>query len=347
MAKSSADIPLRLSCAIEQRPLLRPFSIARGTRTVAEILRVRIAGGGVAGRGASTGVAYRGETAATMLAAVEGQRGVIEAGIDRAGLAALLPPSGARAALDAALWEWEAAAAGTTVAALIGAAPRALASAFTIVVDSAEAMHAQAAAEGWRPLLKVKLGGTPANPTTLAQESARIRAVRAAAPAARLIADANCGWTPDLLASAMSVLVECGYDLIEQPLPVGAEADLLPTPPGLALCLDESFNTLADLVGLPPPVNFVNIKLDKCGGLTEALAIMAAARAANMGVFVGCMVGPTEAVAPAQLLALNADYADLDGPFWLTGEDAKAGLDPAGMMLPIDPAVWGAGEIDA
>ncbi|MEE4155218.1 MAG: dipeptide epimerase [Erythrobacter sp.] len=331
----------RLGIEIETRALLRPFSISRGVRTEVAIVRVRLSQDGCEGRGAATGVTYRGESVETMLREIENRRSLIEQGAGREEINALLPAGGARAALDAALWELEAALAGTSVADLLGISPRPLASAFTIVLDDPAAMAEQAQTEAWRPLLKVKLGLDDG------REAERIRAVRQAAPDAALVADANAGWSPETLGAMLPLLEECAYRLIEQPLPIGSEALLpLATAP-LHLCLDESFDTSADLDRLPGGVTHVNIKLDKCGGLTEALTIRDRAEALGLGIFVGCMVGPSEAIAPAHLLAQRADYVDLDGPFWVEGEADKARLNKGGLMLPIAPEVWGRGERDA
>lgn len=331
----------RLDMGIETRSLRRPFRISRGVRIAVPILHVRLVEAGRAGRGASTGVTYRGESAELMLQALEAQRSMIEAGAGREDVRAAMPAGGARAALDAALWDLEAALAGTTVAALLGITPRPQPSAFTIVLDNPAKMAEQARAEAWRPLLKVKLGADDG------REAERIRAVREAAPDAVLVADANAGWSPATLAAMLPVLEKSGYRLIEQPLGIGAEAQLPAKTGALHLCLDESFNTSADLASLPAGVSHINIKLDKCGGLTEALQIVERAEALGLGIFLGCMLGPSEAVAPAQLLAHRADYVDLDGPLWLAGEEDKAHINGSGMMLPISPRVWGMGECNA
>lgn len=331
----------RLWVGTESRPLRRPFRIARGVRTEQAIISVHLAEGGWVGRGAATGAVYRGESVAAMQAQIERVRPRLEAGLSRAELQAILPPGGARAALDAALWELEAAFKGTTVAALTGTSLRALPSAYTIVLDDPAAMAAQAQQEAWRPLLKVKLGANDP------READRIRAVRQAAPVARLVADANAGWDGPMLDACLPVLAECGYDLIEQPLAIGEDHALGRIPEGLPICLDESFDSTADLAVLPARVTHVNIKLDKCGGLTEGLRIVDEARRRGIGVFVGCMLGPSEAVAPAQILAQSADFVDLDGPFWLKGEEHKAVLDEKGFMMPIAADVWGGGMPDA
>ncbi|MEO0462942.1 MAG: dipeptide epimerase [Pseudomonadota bacterium] len=331
----------RLATAIERRPLRRPFKISRGTRTQTPVFNVRLEQDGYVGRGASTGVIYRGESVDTMTQQLEGCRLAIESGASREEAQLLLPAGGARAALDAAMWELEAALKGISVSEMLGVTLSALPSAFTIVLDDPAVMAQQARQEAWRPLLKVKLGADDG------REDDRIRAVRDGAPDARMVADANAGWSRQTLLAMLTVLQDCDFHLIEQPLPIGME-DQLPNNPGpLDLCLDESFNTSEDLSSLPDGVTHVNIKLDKCGGLTEALRIADKAEARGLGIFVGCMLAPSEAIAPAQLLAQRADYVDLDGPFWFKGEAKKAKLDEAGRMLPIAPHVWGKGERNA
>lgn len=321
-------MPLTLHAEVVRRPLIRPFSISTGSRTHVDVLAVRATDGPHTGRGEATGVRYRGDTADSML----GQLRTLDTdALDRASLQHRLPPGGARSAVDAALWDLAAAWDGTTVATLLGLDPQPVASAYTVVLDTPAAMQAQAREEAWRPLLKAKLGGSPEH------EAARIRAVRSGAPDTRLVLDANAGWTPGQLRALAPVAAECGYELIEQPLPVGTPAEgAWPLP----LCADESFQTTEDFARVPW-ARTVNIKLDKCGGLTAALGIVAEARERGLRVFVGCMVAPTVALAPAHLLAQTADYADLDGPFWFPDEPAR--LLPDGTFAPIPPDVWGGG----
>lgn len=330
---------MQIAASITQYPLRKPFSIARGVRTHQNVVEVVLRDGEHAGRGAASGLAYRGETPTSLLMQLESIFDELNAGADRAALQELLPPGGARAALDAAFWELEAARANCTVRELLeGAAiSRPLVSAYTIVLDTPDAMAAQAAREAGRPLLKVKLGGDAAH------EAARIRAVRRAAPDARLIADANAGWSPDNWLSLARVLAENRFELLEQPLAVGLEEALDKNAAPLPLCADESLNTRAELPRIARHFHLINIKLDKAGGLTEGLALRDAARAMGLGVFVGCMLGPARAIAPAHLLAQTADYADLDGPFWFAG-DPGVELDAQQRLMPVDDVIWGRGE---
>lgn len=332
---------LSLHAAIQSRKLRKPFVISTGARTHQPVLSVMLSDGTFSGRGMATGLAYRGETPDVLLAEVEANRERIEAGMTRVDLADWPIAGGTKAALDAALWELDAACAGTTVAASLGLDPQPVASAYTIVLDTPDEMAAQARAENWRPLLKVKLGGDPE------READRIEAVAQAAPQTRRVIDANAGWTPAQLGALAPVAARCGYELLEQPLPMGCEEDpdaakaLRAAADHLPLCADESFQTLADLDRVAPLYQAVNIKLDKCGGLTAALTLRDAARTRNLSIFVGCMLAPTIAVAPAHLLAQSCDYADLDGPFWFPDEPAR--LDADGCFRPIGNGVWGAG----
>lgn len=332
---------LTLSLSIEAPKLVRPFVIATGARTHQPYLAVRLSDGQSVGRGAAAGLRYFGETPDSLSAQIEQVRIELERGVSRTDLLDILPAGGARAAIDAALWELEAARDHSTVAAALNIRPKPVPSAFTIVLDDPDAMAAQARVESWRPLLKVKLGGSADHETDC------LRAVAQAAPSTRKVIDANAGWTVAQLGTLAPVAADLGYELLEQPLAIGCETDpaaraaLLLAAQSLPLCADESFQTAADFDLIDGLYQAVNIKLDKCGGLTSALAIRDAARARGQAVFVGCMLAPTVAIAPAHLLAQDADYADLDGPFWFADEPVS--LTPDGLFEPIDPALWGAG----
>lgn len=332
---------LHLTCAIENRPLIKPFVISTGTRTHQAVLMLTLSDGSFSGRGMASGLAYRRETPDVLLQQIEAVREEIEAGLDRSELAQLSLAGGSRFALDSALWELEAARSSRSVATLLGLEPKPLASAFTIVLDDPDVMASQALQESWRPLLKVKLGGSPD------QEMERIRAVAKVAPSARRVIDANAAWTPDLLKMLAPIAAAEGYELLEQPLPMGCEDDprmqeaLKQASQSIPLCADESFQKLTDLDRMADFYQVLNIKLDKCGGLTEGMRLRHAAREKGLGVFVGCMLAPTEAIAPAFLLAQTADYVDLDGPFWFPNEPAE--LNDAGYITPINETVWGRG----
>lgn len=318
--------------------LKQPFTIARGTRTEQHTLRVTLIDENkVAGRGGASPIGYRGETIDSLIQAIEGLRPLVEAGLDREDLRRLMLPGGARAALDAALWDLEARRRRTSVAALANRpAPRPVTTAYTISLDAPEAMAAQARANRQRPLLKVKLGGGG-----VAVDMARAAAVRAAAPDACLVADINAAWSADELRPGHDGLADQGFALIEQPLAVGADAALADFARRIPICADESCNTRADLPGLVGRYDAINIKLEKAGGLTEALALKAAARQAGLRLFIGCMLGSSLGTAPAMLLAQDADWIDLDGPLLLAQDDVPALAVDGSLIHPPEPELWG------
>jgi L-alanine-DL-glutamate epimerase-like enolase superfamily enzyme len=323
-----------LTATLDRFPLARTFTIARGSKTEAAVLTVTAAGGGAAGRGEGVPYARYGETPEAALAQVATLAATLGAGLTRDTLQDALPPGAARNAIDCALWDWQAKAAGVPVWRLAGlAAPGPVVTAFTLSLDTPAAMRAQAAANAHRPVLKVKLGTEADMP--------RIEAVRAGAPDAALIVDANEGWTAELYAALAPHLLRLGVRLVEQPLPAGADEALAHMPRPLPVCADESCHTAADLPRLARCYDLVNVKLDKAGGLTWALALRDAARAAGLGVMVGCMVGTSLAMAPALLVAQGADWVDLDGPLWLA-RDRDPGLRYADSLVdPAPPALWG------
>lgn len=323
----------RLEAAHISTPLNAAFAISRGAKTSAETLRVRLTDGDNSGRGESVPYGRYGETVDTVLAEIEAARAEIEAGISLEALQSLMKPGAARCAVDCALWDLEAKKAGKPVWQLAGLPePRPVETARTITLDAPAAM-ADAARAAPGKLLKLKLGG--------AGDIARLQAVHEARPDARLIADANEGLSPADLPALMKAAAELGVVLIEQPLPVGQDEALLKRPGAVALCADESAHTSADIQTLARCYDAVNIKLDKAGGLTEAIAMARAARGAGMGVMVGCMVAGSLSMAPAVLLAQLADAADLDGPLWLAG-DIEDGLTfTDGVVAPPGAALWG------
>ncbi len=310
--------------------LAEAFTISRGSRSEAEVLTVRVEAYGAAGRGECVPYARYGETPASVTAQIEG----LGPAVSRASLARGLPAGAARNAVDCALWDLEAKRTGRRVWDLAGlAAPGPVATAFTLSLDTPERMRASAARHAHRPLLKTKLG-TP-------EDMPRLEAVRAGAPRARLIVDANEGWTAEVYADLAPHLLRLGVEVVEQPLPAGEDAMLAEIARPLPVCADESCHDRATLPGLKGKYDMVNIKLDKTGGLTEALALREAARAEGYAIMVGCMVGSSLAMAPAVLLAQGADVVDLDGPL-LLAEDREAPLryDADGVHPP-EPALWG------
>lgn len=327
-------MPLTLALAAERWPIAGAFAISRGAKTEAEVVVAELGDGKARGRGECVPYGRYGESVASVLAAIESLRPRLAAGLDRQALQGALPPGAARNALDCALWDLEAKRSGRPAHALAGLPePRPCLTAFTISLAAPEVMAAAASGAADRPLLKVKLGA-PDDPR-------RIAAVRAAAPAARLIVDVNEGWDEDNLAANLAACAEAGVALIEQPLPAGRDAALALVPHLVPICADESARDRHSLAALVGRYDAVNIKLDKAGGLTEALDMMAEARRLGLGIMVGCMVATSLAMAPALLLAQRADFVDLDGPL-LLARDRPEGLRYAGSWIhPPVPALWG------
>ena len=322
---------MRIEVSRDVFALAQVFRIARGARTEAQVVTVSVSDGAHRGWGECVPYARYGETLETVTAQIE----AVPRDVTRASLQDLLPPGAARNALDCALWDLEAKQAERRVWELAGLpAPVPEITAYTLSLDSPEAMRAQAAEHAHRPLLKTKLGGGE-------EDIARIEAVRAGAPTARIIVDANEGWTPDLYIALAPVLVQLGVEMVEQPLPAGADDALLELERVLPVCADESCHDRASMPALAGKYDMVNIKLDKAGGLTEAVALRAAARDAGYSVMVGCMVGSSLAMAPAVLLAQGASVVDLDGPLLLASDRIPAlRYDDAGVH-PSAPALWG------
>lgn len=323
-----------ISVEAESFPIAGVFTISRGSKTEAEVITCTIREGGNAGRGECVPYRRYGETMASVRAQIEAMRESLVAGIDRAALIAAMPAGAARNAIDCALWDLEAKTSGVSVAARMAASPRPLQTAYTLSLGEPDAMAAQAKANARRPLLKVKLGGGDG-------DISRIRAVRQAAPESRLILDANEGWTEQNLVANMQAAAELDVALIEQPLPAGGDTMLRHVTRPVPVCADESVHVAKDLPALAGLYDAVNIKLDKSGGLTAALALRDEARSLGFAVMVGCMVGTSLAMAPAVLLAQGADYVDLDGPL-LLARDRNPGLVYEGSLVsPPLPALWG------
>ncbi|ETX14149.1 mandelate racemase [Roseivivax halodurans JCM 10272] len=311
-------------------PLAEAFTIARGSRTEARVLTVTVTEGGVTGRGECVPYARYDET----LESVEAEIAGLPDGFDRAALQELLPAGAARNAVDCALWDLEAKREGRRVWELAGLPkPGPEITAYTLSLQEAPLMREAAAKHSWRPLLKVKLG-TP-------DDMARLEAVRAGAPKSRIIIDANEGWTAEVYADLAPHLQRLGVELVEQPLPAGEDEALRGLDRPVPICADESCHDRASLAHLTGLYDIANIKLDKTGGLTEALALRQEAERAGFGIFVGCMVGSSLAMAPAVLVAQGAAVTDLDGPL-LLAEDRKAPLrfDEAGVHPP-EAELWG------
>ncbi|MCE6950463.1 dipeptide epimerase [Cereibacter sphaeroides] len=310
--------------------LAEVFTISRGSRTEARVLTIHVTRGGLTGRGECVPYARYGET----LESVADQIATLPENLTRADLQGLLPAGAARNAVDCALWDLEAKDSGKRVWQLLGLpAPVPQVTAFTLSLDTPDNMRAAAARNAHRPLLKIKLG-TP-------DDMPRLEAVRAGAPSTRIIVDANEGWTAEVYADLAPHLIRLGVALVEQPLPAGQDDMLAEIARPLPVCADESCHDRHSLAGLKGKYDVVNIKLDKTGGLTEALALKDAALAEGYGLMVGCMVGSSLAMAPAVLVAQGAAYVDLDGPL-LLAEDREHPLvfDEAGIHPP-SAELWG------
>ena len=325
---------ITLRCVAETFPIAGRFVIARGAKTHADVVVVTLEADGQRGRGECVPYARYGESVASVLAQIASIAHEVERGCDRAALQALLPAGAARNAVDCALWDLEAKRTGIPVFRRFGfESMGAAVTAFTISVGSAAEMEAAARLANARPLLKVKLAG--------AGDVERLRAVRAGAPAAHLIVDANEAWAPDDLEVMIAVCAEAGVALIEQPLPAGADARLAAVEHLVPICADESVHDRHGLAALRERYDVVNIKLDKTGGLTEALALASNAEALGFDIMVGCMVATSLAMAPALLLAPRARFVDLDGPL-LLAHDRPDGLTYEGSVVhPPASSLWG------
>ena len=324
----------RLTVRLETWPLASAFRISRGAKTEAHVIVAEVVDGPHSGRGEAVPYPRYDETPEGARQEIEGVRGAVEGGLSREDLLEALPPGAARNALDCALWDLEAKQVGRSVWALAGLdEPEPCVTAFTLSLDTPQNMGEAAARHAHLPLLKLKVTGLG--------DLERIRAVRENAPDARLIVDANEGWTPSMLDELLPALAALGVEMVEQPLPAADDAALEGRRLALPICADESCHTRADLPRLKGRYPMVNIKLDKTGGLTEALALAAEAQAMGFRIMVGSMVGTSLSMAPAALLAGVADYVDLDGPL-LLARDRAPGLSYDGaVMAPPAPALWG------
>ena len=330
----SAPPAQQLAAAIERWPIAGAFTISRGAKTEAVTVVAEISQDGLTGRGECVPYPRYGETPEATLAALQAMREPLAAGMDRRALQAQMPPGAARNALDCALWDLEAKRAGSRIWNLLGrVAPAPCTTAYTISLGTPETMAEAAATAAHRPLLKIKLGGDG--------DGERIKAVRRAAPNAELIVDANEAWTAANLTDNLAACADAGVTLVEQPLPAGKDTALAGNKRPLAVCADESVHARASLEALRDRYDAVNIKLDKTGGLTEALAMADAAQALGFDIMVGCMVATSLAMAPAMLLTPQARFVDLDGPL-LLARDRDHGLRYDGSLVYLpEAALWG------
>ena len=311
------------------------FTISRGRRSVAEVVTIEIHQDDQRGRGECVPYRRYGETRESAVAEIEKLRDAIEdSSLTRESLQGLLPPGAARNAVDCALWDIEAKLKGVPVWQLASLPePRPVTTAFTISLGTPREMGNAARVNVHRPLLKIKLGGE--------NDMARVRAVREAAPSSTIIVDANEAWTPVMVAEYGGELAKLGVKLVEQPLPAGSDGVLDGLGRAVPVCADESVHDSSTLVEVARRYDFVNIKLDKTGGLTEAIRMITAAKQMGVGIMVGCMVGTSLGMAPAFFLGPLAAYVDLDGPLLLK-EDREPGILYEGStMQPPPPELWG------
>ena len=325
-----------INLGIEQESfrLAEVFTISRGSRTEAQVVTVRLSDGDVSAQGECVPYARYGETLDSVVAQIESIRSDIEQGLGVQELQQKLPAGAARNAVDCALWDLAAKRAGKAVWELAGLVrPEPIVTAYTLSLADPDSMREKAAEHAARPLLKIKLGGEG--------DIARLEAVRAGAPAARIIVDANEGWTREQYQELAPVLLELGVSMVEQPFPAADDAVLADMQRPLPVCADESCHDVATLPALAGKYDMINIKLDKTGGLTEALRLRDAAQAQGYDVMVGCMIGTSLAMAPATLVAQGVSVVDLDGPL-LLAEDREPPLSfDLSTIAPVAPALWG------
>src|SRR6186713_957482 len=330
---TSSKVPA-LRARIERFPIAGSFTISRGAKTEAVTVVAEVSRGGLTGRGECVPYPRYGETPEATLASIEAMQAAVAGGLTRQALQAAMPPGAARNALDCALIDLEAKAAGLRAWSLLDRPePGERTTAYTISLGTPEAMAAATAKAAHRPLLKIKLGGDG--------DPERIAAVRKAAPESELIVDANESWTEANLEQNLAACDAVGVTLVEQPLPAGKDDALARIKRPLAVCADESVHDRGSLAPLRARYDAVNIKLDKTGGLTEALAMADAAQALGFEIMIGCMVATSLVMAPAMLLAQQARFVDLDGPL-LLAHDRDGGLRYDGSLVyPPESALWG------
>lgn len=318
----------------EAWPVRGKFTISRGSRTQADVVVAELSDGTHVGRGECLPYPRYGESVEGVIAEIEALRGDLAQGLDRQALQARLAAGGARNALDLAFWDLECKRAGKRHWELAGLpAPAPVTTVFTLSLDSAENMGLKAAENAARPILKLKLAGP--------DDLDRVEAVRANAPAARIVIDANEGWTVEQYTTLAPELQRLGVVMVEQPLPVGEDAALAEVARPVPVCADESCHDTATLAGLKGRYDMINIKLDKTGGLTEAVLLAREARARGLSIMVGCMLGTSLGMAPAALLANDAEFVDLDGPLLLARDRDPPLRYEGSLMHPPTPDLWG------
>ena len=330
----SLEGPIAVSVTEDTFATRGVFTISRGSRTEAKVLSVTLRNGDMVGVGECVPYARYGETLDSVKAQILSMQTSLNEGMDRIALQQAMPAGAARNALDCALWDLEAKSRNLPVWQLAGLQePQAVTTAFTLSLDTPEHMQSSATDNAHRPLLKIKLGGEG--------DVERLKAVRLGAPDSQLIVDANEGWSADDYDALAPVMLSLGVTLVEQPLPAGDDQALAGRERPLPVCADEACHDRKSLAALAGKYDVVNIKLDKTGGLTEALLLREAALQAGFTVMVGCMVGSSLAMAPALLVAQGASYVDLDGPL-LLAEDRQIPMRFVGSLIhPAERTLWG------
>jgi L-Ala-D/L-Glu epimerase len=324
----------KLLIAEERWPIAGSFTISRGAKTEAHVVTVTLTEGVHVGRGECVPYPRYEETVPQVMAALEAARTRIEAGIGHEDIPGILPPHAARNALDCALWDLRAKQAGKPVWQLAGLTePKPVVTAYTLSLDTPDAMGEAAAKASHRPLLKLKLGREG--------DAKRLKLIRRNAPESRLIVDANEGWTPLNLEEMLEACADAGVELVEQPLPAGNDEALRTIARAVTVCADESAHGLDTLDDLTAKYDAINIKLDKTGGLTPAIALAHAARQRNLSIMVGCMLATSLAMAPAMLLTPLAGIVDLDGPLLLSKDREPAIRYDGSIMHPPPASLWG------
>jgi len=324
----------KLSVAVETYPIAGRFVISRGAKTEAIVVTATLVEDRGLGRGECVPYARYGESVESVVATIERARDALEAGVGRAALQRLLPASAARNALDCALWDLEAKLSGVPAYATAGFdALSPLVTAYTLSVGAPEEMREAAKKAADRPLLKIKLAGEG--------DEARLAAVRDGAPDSTLIVDANESWSEESLPRRLAACADYSVALVEQPLPAGADEALADIRSPVPICADESVHDRASLAPLKGRYDAVNVKLDKTGGLTEALALCRAAQDMGFSIMAGCMVGTSLAMAPAVIVGQMAKYVDLDGPLLLARDRIPRLLYEGSTLTPPDAKLWG------
>lgn len=325
---------VELNVSRKSWPIAGSFTISRGTKTSADVVVVELIEDGHVGRGECVPYARYDESLDSVSAQILALKGDIEQGLDRISLQTAMPAGAARNALDCAFWDLEAKQAGKRVWELLGLSKLdTLTTAYTLSLDSPEVMGQKAREAAHLPLLKLKLAGP--------DDLDRVAAVRQGAPKSRIIVDANEGWTAAVYQDLAPKLVDLGVEMIEQPLPAGEDEALRDIARPVPVCADESCHGLSSLSDIEGKYDMINIKLDKTGGLTEALLLKEAAEKAGLGIMVGCMLAPSLAMAPAMVVAQGASVVDLDGPLLLAEDYENAIEFNKGIMSPPSARLWG------